>query len=166
MDEFNSENEVGEDIEYNDASSDEQESESEHFRENIRKRKNAVDKCADKVVDDAKKKKKVVAKPHEKRSVARSQLQAMSQLAASVNRLTEVNARKMIIEKKDRKSSLEFRKEDVEKKRKHEKYMAELYLRMLNHSHSTNSNPFVHNQLSNSFTSPSRFTATMSSSAP
>ena len=66
MDEFNSENEVGEDIEYNDASSDEQESESEHFRENIRKRKNAVDKCVDKVVDDAKKKKKVVAKPHEK----------------------------------------------------------------------------------------------------
>ena len=59
MDEFNSENEVGEDIEYNDASSDEQESESEHFRENIRKRKNAVDKCADKVVDDAKKKKRL-----------------------------------------------------------------------------------------------------------
>ena len=76
MDEFNSENEVGEDIEYNDASSDEQESESEHFHKNIRKRKNTVDKCADKVGDDAKKKKKVVAKPHEKRSVARSQLQA------------------------------------------------------------------------------------------
>ena len=162
MDEFNSENEVGEHIEYNDASSDEQENESEHFCEKIRKRKNT---CADKVAEDAKNKKEVVAKPHEKRSVARSQLQAMSQLAASVNRLTEVNARKMIIGKKDRKSSLEFRKEDVEKKRKHEKYMAELYLRMMNHSHSTNSNPFVYNQLSNSFISPSKFTATMSSSA-
>ena len=93
MNEFNSENEVGEDTEYNDASSDEQESESEYFRENIRKRKNAVDTCADKVVEAAKNKKKVVAKPHEKRSVARSQLQAMSHLTASVNRLAEVNAR-------------------------------------------------------------------------
>ena len=51
MDEFNSKNEVGEDIEYFDTTSDEQESESEHFRENIRKRKNAVDTCADKVVE-------------------------------------------------------------------------------------------------------------------
>ena len=87
-------NEVGEDIEYFDTTSDEQESESEHFRENIRKRKNAVDTCADKVVEDAKNKKKVVAKPHEKRSVACSQLQAMSHFAASVNSLAEVNARK------------------------------------------------------------------------
>ena len=101
MDEFNTENEVGEDIEYNDASSDEQESESEHFCENLRKRRNAVDKCADKVVEDAENKKKFVAKPHKKISVARSQLQAMSQLAASVNRLAKVNARKTMIEEKD-----------------------------------------------------------------
>ena len=37
--------------------------------------------------------KKIVAKPHEKRTVARSQLQAMSQLASGVNRLVEVNVK-------------------------------------------------------------------------
>ena len=78
MDEVNSENEIEEDVEYNDASSGEQEIESDHLCENIRKRKNAFDTCADKVVEDPKNKKKVVAKPHQKRSVARSQLQAMS----------------------------------------------------------------------------------------
>ena len=132
MDEFNTENEVGEDIEYNDASSDEQESESEHFCENFRKRRNAIDKCADKIVEDAENKKKFVAKSHEKISVARSQLQAMSQLAASVNRLAEVNARKTMIEEKDRKTLLDFRREEAEKTGEHEKYMAELYLRMMN----------------------------------
>ena len=122
MGEFNSENEVGEDIEYNDASSDEQGSESEYFCENIKKRKNAVDTCADKVVEDAKNKKKVVAKPHEKRSVTRSQLQAISQLAASVNRLAEVSSRKMMIEEKDRKFLLEFGREEAEKAQEHKKY--------------------------------------------
>ena len=117
---------------YNDASSDEQESESEHFCENFRKRRNVVDKCADKVVEDAENKKKFVAKPHKKISVARSQLQAMSQLAASVNRLAKVNARKTIIEEKDRKSLLDFPREEAEKTGEHEKYMAELYLRMMN----------------------------------
>ena len=132
VDEFNSENEVGENIEYNDASSGEQESESEHFCENIRKRKNAVDTCTDKVVENAKKK-NIVAKPHEKRSVAHSQLPAMSQLAASVNRLAEVISRKMIIEEKDLKSLLEIQREEAEKTREHEKYVAELYLRMTNY---------------------------------
>ena len=134
---FNSENEVGEDIEYNDASSDEQGSESEYFCENIKKRKNAVDTCADKVVEDAKNKKKVVAKPHEKRSVARSHLQTINQLAASVNRLAKGNSRNMMIEEKDRKSLLVFRREEAEKTREHKKYIAELHLRMTNHSHRT-----------------------------
>ena len=80
-------------------------------------------------------KKKVVAKPHEKRSVARLQLQAMNQLAASVNGLAEGNSRNMMIEEKDRKFLLEFRREEAEKTREHKKYMAELYLRMMNHSH-------------------------------
>ena len=104
------------------------------------------------------KRKKVVAKPHEKRSAACSQLKAMSQLAASVNRLAEVNSSKMIIEEQDRKSLLEFRREEAEKTREHEKYMAELYFRMMNHRHSTNPNPFVHNQVSSSFIPPSEFT--------
>ena len=93
--------------------------------------------------------------------MACSQLQAMSQLVDSVNRLAEVNARKMMIEKKDSKSLLEFRKEEAEKMQEHEKYMAELYLRMMNHVHSTNPNPFAHNQLSRSFISPSEFTPPM-----
>ena len=46
-DEFNRANEVGRDIGYDDASSDEQEREREVLCENIRKRKNAADICAD-----------------------------------------------------------------------------------------------------------------------
>ena len=115
IDGFNSKNKVGEDIECNEASSDEQESESEHFLENG-KRKNAVDTCADKVVKDAENHKKAVAKPDEKRSAACSQLQTMSQLVASIKRLAEVNARKLMIEQKDRKSLLEFRREEAVKR--------------------------------------------------
>ena len=48
MDEFNNKNEVGEDIEYNDASSTNKKVKANIFSENIRKRKNAVDTCADK----------------------------------------------------------------------------------------------------------------------
>lgn len=59
MDAFNSKNEVGEDIEYDDTSSNEQESQSENFYESIRKRKNTADACADKFVKDAKNKKQV-----------------------------------------------------------------------------------------------------------
>ena len=47
----------------------------------------------------------------------------------------------MEIEKKDRKSLSASRREEAEKKREHQKYMAELYLRMMNHSHSTTPNP-------------------------
>ena len=68
------------------------------------------------------------------------------------------------LKKKGRKSLLVFRREEAEKTREQEEYMAELYLRMMNHSHSTNLNPFVYNQLSSSFISPSEFTPPMSSS--
>ena len=98
--------------------------------------------------------------------MARSHLQAMNQLAASINSLAKVNARKMVIEEKDRKLLLEFRREEAEKTRQHEKCMVALYLRMMNHSNTTNPNPFVHNQLSSSFISPSGFTPPMSSSTP
>ena len=57
IDEFNIQNGVREDIEYNGTSSDEQESESKHFCENIRKRKDSVDICAYKVVEMLKTKK-------------------------------------------------------------------------------------------------------------
>ena len=60
----------------------------------------------------------------------------MSQLSG-VKRLVKVTGRKMIIEEKDRKSLLEFLREEVEKTLKHEKYIAKLDLR-INHSHSTN----------------------------
>lgn len=59
------------------ASSDEQESECEIFCENTRKRKNPADTCPGKAVKGVRNKKKVAAKPHEKRSVVRSQLQAI-----------------------------------------------------------------------------------------
>ena len=59
--------------------------------------------------------KKIVAKPYAKRTVARSQLQEMSQLASGVNRITKVNAKRMKLEEKDRKALLEFRKDEAEK---------------------------------------------------
>ena len=102
-------------------------------------------------------KKKFLAKPHEKRSINHSQLRAMIQLADGVIRLTEVNARKMTIEEKEHKSLLKFQRQVAEKTQKQEKNMAEL--------HSTNPNPFVHNQLSRSFISSSEFVPLMSSSA-
>ena len=72
--------------------------------------------------------KKIVAKTYEKRTVARSQLQAMSQLASGVHRLAEVNAKRMKLEEKDRKALLEFRKEEAVKNRQHEKEMAQIYV--------------------------------------
>lgn len=73
MDEFKTKNDFGEDIKHHDASSNEQESERKNFSENIRKKKNATDTCANEVLKDSKSKNKVATKPHEKR-VACSQL--------------------------------------------------------------------------------------------
>ena len=66
-----------------------------------------------------------------KRKVARSQLRAISQLASAVNKLADVNAKRMRCEEKDRQALLDFRKEEAEKNRRHEKEMAELYFRMI-----------------------------------
>lgn len=59
MDEFNNKNKVGEVTKNNDISSNEQERESEIFCENVRKRKNTVGTCADKIVKDVKTEKRV-----------------------------------------------------------------------------------------------------------
>ena len=75
--------------------------------------------------------KKIVAKPYAKRTVARSQLQEMSQLASGVNSITKVNAKRMKLEEKDRKALLEFRKDEAEKNQLHEKEMDQIYLRMI-----------------------------------
>ena len=76
--------------------------------------------------------KKVIAKPHEKRGHVRSQVQAIAQLAAGVNKLAEVSAKRMKSEEKDREVLLQFRREGSEKNRNHEKEMAQLYLMMMN----------------------------------
>ena len=55
--------------------------------------------------------------------MARSQLQAMSQLASGVNRLADFNAKRMKLKEKDRKPLSEFRKEEAEKNQQHEKEM-------------------------------------------
>ena len=74
-----------------------------------------VNECTIDNNENTSKRKKVVAKPHEKRSVPRSQLQALSQLAAGVDKLAEVNAKRMKIEEKDREAILQFRREEAEK---------------------------------------------------
>ena len=71
-DEFNNTNNVGEDSEYDDPSTGEQENESESFCENIRKRKNADDTCTDKVVKNARNQKSLVTKLQEKRKLLAS----------------------------------------------------------------------------------------------
>ena len=83
----------------------------------------------------------------------------MSQLAAGVTRLAKINARKMAIEEKYFKYLLgdtNGRSMKIMRTRKiHGRAL--LKLRMMNHSHSTNPNPLVYNQLSSSFMSPSEF---------
>ena len=59
----------------------------------------------------------------------------MSQLASGVNRLAEVNAKRMKLEEKDRKALLEFRKEEAKKIQQHKKEMAQIYLRMIEMQH-------------------------------
>ena len=71
-DEFNNTNNIGEDSEYDDPSTGEQENESESFCENIRKRKNADDTCTDKVVKNARNQKSLVTKLQEKRKLLAS----------------------------------------------------------------------------------------------
>ena len=51
---------------------------------------------------------KTVCKPHEKRGKVRSQTQALSQLAASINRLADVSAKRLKAEKEDRSALLKF----------------------------------------------------------
>ena len=107
MDEFNNKNEVGEDIEYNDASSTNKKVKANIFLKTLEKGKTLLTHVLiNKVVKDTKTK-KFVAKPHEK-SLARSHLQPMSKLPPSINRLAKVNVTKMMIEEKDHKSFFEF----------------------------------------------------------
>ena len=64
---------------------------------------------------------KLVAKPHEKRSAGRSQLQAISQLVAGVNKLAEIDFKRFKVEERNPQYLLELRKEDAENNRKSEK---------------------------------------------
>ena len=75
---------------------------------------------------------KIVAKPNEKRTVARSKFQAMSQLASGVSRLFEVNAKQKSFKRVQKfKISKEFRKEEVKKNQQREKEMVQIYLRTM-----------------------------------
>ena len=76
--------------------------------------------------------KKIVAKPNEKRTAARSKFQAMSQLASGVSRLVEVNAKQKSFKRVQKfKISKEFRKEEVKKNQQREKEMVQIYLRTM-----------------------------------
>ena len=74
---------------------------------------------------------KVVTRPHEKKTAARSQLQAINKLASGVQELAPVNAKRLKVEKQDRQQLLEFRREEAEKTRKHKKEIAELHLKIM-----------------------------------
>ena len=53
---------------------------------------------------------KIVPKPHEKCSVARSQLQALSQLASGVNKLADINVKWLKMKEKGREVLLQKRR--------------------------------------------------------
>ena len=76
-------------------------------------------------------KKKIVTKLHKKWSVPCSQLQALSELDAGVNKLAEVNAKRMKLEQEDRKALLKFWPEEAAKYRDHKKEMIQLYFCMI-----------------------------------
>lgn len=91
---------------------------------------------------------KVMCKPHEKRGSVRSQTQALSKLAASIDKLVDVSAKRTKIEQDDRRAFLDFKREEAEASRKHEKEMAEIYMKnaML---FSNNSFPYFQNNMPN-----------------
>ena len=68
-------------------------------------------------------KRKIVTQPHDKRNVSRSQLQALPQLAAGVNKL----AKRISLEEEDKEGLLKCWWEEAAKTRHHEKEMAQLY---------------------------------------
>lgn len=70
--------------------------------------------------------KKVNVKPNEKRSVAKTQSQAIPHLASGVNKLADGNAKRLKMEEKDRESLLSFRKEEATNNRKLEKEIPEI----------------------------------------
>ena len=53
---------------------------------------------------------KIICKPHNIRGTARSQIQAISQLAASINKIININAKCLNVKKDDRLTLLKFRK--------------------------------------------------------
>ena len=79
--------------------------------------------------DKTRLKTKIVTKPNEKRNIPHSQLPALSQLAAGVNKLAELNAKRMKLE--EREALLKFRREKTAKNGDHGKEMAKLYLRTM-----------------------------------
>ena len=69
--------------------------------------------------------KKTVCKPHNKREILRSQTQSLGQLAASINKLVDINAKRLNVEKDDSLALLKFRKEEAKANQKLEKEVVE-----------------------------------------
>ena len=82
-------------------------------------------------------KKTTILRPHEKRHAPRSQTQAMGNLAAGVNKMAELQAKRLKLqeesEKKRRKErgNLKFRREEAERNRQHELQLAKMTCRCL-----------------------------------
>ena len=97
--------------------------------------------------------KKVVAAPHKKRKAVRSQQQALSHLAASVEQMANSQMKKhrlsMEADLKRDAMFLEFKKEETEKDREHELRIAQIY-----------GNAMASNHQSQQFQSPPRIPAT------
>ena len=64
----------------------------------------------------------------ENRSHPHSELNPLAQIAAGLDRIADVYEKQVKLEENYRKMKLQFRKDEAEKQRKHEKEMAELYM--------------------------------------
>ena len=71
--------------------------------------------------------KKVVVEPHKKRKQVRSNKQALSHLAASVERVAEAQVKSLKASAERDELYLKFRREENEKQRQHELKLAEIY---------------------------------------
>ena len=85
-----------------------------------------------------KKKKNLVIRPHEKRNKHRSQTQALGNLASGVNKMAEMQSKRLKLQEEsensrraERESYLQFRREEAERNRQHELKLAEMYMRIL-----------------------------------
>ena len=96
----------------------------------------ATDATAD--IQSKKGDKRTIIKPHEKRRAPRSQTQAIGSLTSSINKMAELQAKRLKLQeesenerKREREELLAFRREEAQRNREHELQVARMYMTMM-----------------------------------